>query len=84
VIRNAVVSASRMITDFRVVQTAPNAVTLTLPPPLAAEVPAARQALQDLFARHGARPQISTLTARLSPPHGGKLRRVTRSIGSAP
>ncbi len=82
VIRNTVVSASRLITDFRVVQTAPDAMALTLPPQLAAEVPAAERALQDLFARHGARPRIDTLTAPLLPPQGGKLRRVIRSTGA--
>ncbi len=82
VIRNAVVSASRLITDFRVVQTAPDAVALTLPPQLAAEVPAAERALRELFARQGARPQINALIAPLLPPHGGKLRRVIRSTGA--
>lgn len=82
VIRNAVVAASRMITDFRVVQTAPDSVSLTLPPQLAAEVPAAERALRDLFARHGAHPLIDSRTAPLLPPQGGKLRRVIRQAGT--
>lgn len=84
VIRNAVVSASRLIKDFRVVQSGPDAVSLILPPQLAAELPAAERALQDLFARHGARPQINAGTAPLLPPQSGKLRRVIRSPGIAP
>lgn len=79
VIRNAVVGASRTIRDFRVVQTSKTDVLLQLPPTDAAELGAARLALDDLFHRLGARPILSTETAPLAPPTGGKLRRVIRN-----
>lgn len=79
IIRNAVVGASRTITDFRAVQTGPATVTLTLPPQLAQDLPAAQRALEDLFARLGAAPEVRASTAPLAPPCGGKLRRVIRN-----
>lgn len=79
VIRNAVVGASRTIRDFRVVQTSKTDVLLQLPPADAAELGAARLALEDLFNRLGAQPILSTETATLAPPTGGKLRRVIRN-----
>lgn len=79
VIRNAVVSASRAIRDFRVVQTADNAVLLQLPLVEAGEIAAARAALLGLFTRLGAQPILTAETALLAPPQGGKLRRVIRS-----
>jgi len=79
VIRNAVVGASRTIRDFRVVQTSKIDVLLQLPPADAAELRAARLALENLFNRLGAQPILSAETASLAPPQGGKLRRVIRN-----
>ena len=79
VIRNAIVGASRTIRDFRVVQTSKADVLLQLPTADAAELGAARLALENLFTRLGAQPILSTETAPLAPPPGGKLRRVIRN-----
>lgn len=79
VIRNAVVGASQTIRDFRVVQTSKTNVLLQLPTADADELRVARLALENLFTRLGAQPILSTETARLAPPPGGKLRRVIRN-----
>lgn len=79
VIRNAVIGASRSIRDFRVVQTAGDAVRLQLPVSEAGALDAAKQALADLFARLGTQPQLMAETTDLAPPPGGKLRRVIRN-----
>jgi putative adenylate-forming enzyme len=78
VIRNAVVGADRIITDFRVTQTPDGAVLLTLPPEIAPALPAARQALEATFARLGVAATVQAGTAALAAPMGGKLRRVVR------
>lgn len=82
VIRNAVIGAGRAITDFRVVQTSPQNVSLSLPATQAALLPAAAASLAALFARWGASPAIQTEAARLTLPQGGKLRRVIRAPGA--
>ena len=79
VIRNAVVGAGRAIADFRVVQTGPDAVSLSLPPEQSAHSDVARTALAALFARLGASPEISAWSGPLAVPQGGKLRRVIRA-----
>lgn len=81
-IRNAVVGASRKITDFRAVQVASGGVLLTLPPGLDHELVPARDALAALFLRLGASPEILAATAPLPAPQGGKLRRVIRENGA--
>jgi putative adenylate-forming enzyme len=82
VIRNAVVGASRNITDFRATQIASARVSLTLPPGLDHELVPARDALAALFARLGADPEIAVATVPLPAPQGGKLRRVIREKGA--
>ena len=82
VIRNAVVGASRKITDFRTTQIAPSRVSVTLPPGLDHELVPARDALAALFSRLGAHPEILAATAPLPVPQGGKLRRVIRGKGA--
>ncbi|MFN7163339.1 MAG: F390 synthetase-related protein [Hyphomonas sp.] len=78
IIRNAVVGASRAITDFRVAQEAPCRVVLTLPPEAASQLAPAREALAALFAGLDAHPEIVAAAAPLPPPQGRKLRRVLR------
>lgn len=78
VIRNAVVGADRIITDFRVTQTPDGGVMLTLPPDCAPALPAAQHALETLFARLGAAATVKAVTVRLAAATGGKLRRVVR------
>ncbi len=82
VIRNAVVGASRDIADFRVVQSSDGAVRLILPPASAHALSPAAAALDALFRKLGARPDIELLTENLSAPRGGKLRRVIRERGA--
>jgi len=82
IIRNAVVGASRIITDFRATQIAPARVSLILPPGLDHELVPARDALAALFSRLGASPEIVVATAPLPAPQGGKLRRVIREKGA--
>ena len=84
VIRNTIVGADRSITDFRIVQVAPDTVRLTLPVPQAASIPAATVALLGLFRRLGARPRIHAEAAPLASPQGGKLRRVICQLEAAP
>ena len=81
IIRNAIVGSARTITDFRVIQSGRGAVSLTLPPHLAADLPAAQAALETLFVRLGAAATVHAVTAPLAPPQGGKLRRVIRERG---
>lgn len=84
IIRNAVIGASRVIKDFRVVQDAPGHVTLSLPPEASEALGPAGIALTALFEKLGARPELLTLAAPLAPPKGGKLRRVIREMGADP
>ena len=78
ILRNAIVDADRAITDFRLVQTGPDAIRLTL----AADLPSdcanrARTALVDLFVRLELAPEL-TLEQGLSLRTDRKLRRVER------
>lgn len=81
ILRNAIVGASRAITDFRLEQTGCNTVALSLPLHLAPELPAARTALESLFRRLGTAPDVSAAAAPLAIPQGGKLRRVIHTLG---
>lgn len=78
ILRNAVLGASRTITDFRLVQTAGASIQLTLPPDQANELPAAEAALARLLAGLGAEADLVLSADPLSLPSGGKLRRVIR------
>lgn len=77
VIRNAILGTDRSISDFRVVQTAKNAVELTLPKLSESHLAAACEALRMLFASCGAAPEVTAQAAELMPPSGHKLRRVS-------
>lgn len=81
IIRNAVVGASRDIADFRVVQSVDGTVRLILPPASAHALSPATAALDCLFRKLGARPEIEPVTENLAAPRGGKLRRVIRQRG---
>lgn len=78
IIRNAIVGANPAILDFRAVQTAHNAMTLTMPGESSEHLPKAASALTSLFARLGAKPDITCVAAPLPLPSGTKLRRVIR------
>ncbi|MEO1656634.1 MAG: F390 synthetase-related protein [Pseudomonadota bacterium] len=77
VIRNAVVGADRTITDFRVRQTGPQAVTVVLEPGRG-EGAYVQAALAELFAGHGCTAEITVVHEALSAPFDRKLRRVER------
>jgi putative adenylate-forming enzyme len=81
-IRNAVIDTDRSISDFRVIQTAPDAVRLLLPPGSAARLPPAIAALHQLFARLGAEVTVTGRLEPLAPPMDHKLRRVMRMQGT--
>ncbi len=77
ILRNAVLDADRRIDDFRLVQTGPQAVTLSLKPDLAEDaVTAAATALEALFARRGAAAKLTVLREPMPLDTGRKLRRV--------
>lgn len=84
VLRNTMVDCDRRIEDFRIVQTASDAVTLRLDASVPAHVePRLRERFAALFARHGCAVDLTVQFAHLEPPrHGklrhGKLRRVER------
>lgn len=78
VIRNAVVGADRTITDFRVRQTGPQAVTVVLEPGYG-EGAHVQASLADLLARHGCTAEITVTSEALSAPFDRKLRRVERA-----
>ena len=73
VLRNAVLDADRGISDFRLTQTGPSRVVLTLPDTTGLE--AATAALQALFAAHGVEVQVAAQVAPLGT-DARKLRRV--------
>ena len=77
VIRNAIIGTDRSIRDFRVVQTAKNAVELTLPMSSEPHLAAACEALRMLFASCGAAPDVSGRAIELLTPSHQKLRRVS-------
>lgn len=85
VLRNAVVMADHRITDFRLIQTDPNAVTLALPKTLAQDVgKAARGRLHALFAQRGAEAKINVTFTALPLDVSRKLRRVENNVPSGP
>jgi putative adenylate-forming enzyme len=80
VVRNAIVDASPLITDFRLVQTGPEALVLHLDPALPGAVAAAAQgAVGAACARAGAGVTV-TLQLGLEVPFDHKLRRVRRAF----
>ena len=83
IIRNAVVGASSAITDFRVVQTSPSEITLTVPTESAGALSDAASALAAMLARLGATPDIICAAAPLPLQRGTKLRRVIRERNTA-
>lgn len=82
VLRNAVLGASRTITDFRLVQEGPQAVRLSLPPGQADDLPAAEAAVTALLTRLNITATLTPVAEPLTLPHGAKLRRVSR-LGTA-
>ncbi|GAB1364168.1 hypothetical protein MASR1M32_34040 [Rhodobacter sp.] len=77
ILRNAVLGASRSITDFRLIQNAPDQLELTLPPELAdPAAQAAAQAVAHLLTRRGTRATLTLTRAPLPLDPGRKLRRV--------
>lgn len=76
VIRNAVVSRDRAISDFRVTQTGKNDVCLTLSPQNKEAVIPAIESLRSLFQTCGAAPNVTAEIADITPPATRKLRRV--------
>jgi putative adenylate-forming enzyme len=78
IVRNAVLGASRTLTDFRAVQTGAATVRLSVPPRNAADLAAAEGALRSLMARLGAVAEIESTLEHLPQPLGMKLRRVFR------
>lgn len=84
ILRNAVLDASREITDFRLVRETDGSLCLTLPPEIsegAAE--AARRAVQECLARRGieAEPRLARAPLGFAP--GAKLRRVENRLRGA-
>jgi putative adenylate-forming enzyme len=77
VLRNAVLDASREISDFRLMQEEDGSVTLVLPPELPdASAEAARSALGNTFSAQGLAPAISLRRENLPLESTRKLRRV--------
>ena len=87
VLRNAVVMADHRITDFRLIQTGPNGVTLSLPKTLAQDAgEAARRRLEALFEQRGIEAKITVSSTTLPLDVNRKLRRVENRVlhGSIP
>ncbi|TYC79854.1 CoF synthetase [Stappia sp. BW2] len=77
ILRNAVLDASRVISDFRLVQEDDGSVTLLLPPDLPdTSAEAARMALGKTLSTQGLTPEISLRRERLPLESSRKLRRV--------
>ncbi|MFN7055662.1 F390 synthetase-related protein [Hyphomonas sp.] len=79
ILRNAIVSADRRISDFRLVQEGETALRLALPPGFADLLPAAEASVQTLLNRLGAKASITAATERLTLLPGSKLRRIHRA-----
>lgn len=80
VARNAVVDADRRILDFRIVQTGPNQIVLSLPHDLPPDaVSAAAVALQRALEKAGAPGVAIELASGIEAPFDRKLRRVRRA-----
>ncbi|RWD15187.1 MAG: CoF synthetase [Mesorhizobium sp.] len=85
ILRNAVLKADRRIDDFRLVQTAPDAIELRLTPDLADEAAsAAHQAVGALLAARRATAMVNLVRVPLPLETGRKLRRVECRLGAAP
>ncbi|TPM39481.1 F390 synthetase-related protein [Mesorhizobium sp. B2-3-4] len=85
ILRNAVLKADRRIDDFRLVQTAPEAVELRLAPDLADDAAqAAFSALRGLFASRQATAVVDLIRAPLPLDIGRKLRRVECRLPAEP
>ncbi|RWB52677.1 F390 synthetase-related protein [Mesorhizobium sp.] len=85
VLRNAVLKADRRINDFRLIQTAPDAVELWLVPALADEAAiAAHQAVQSLLKARKAGATVTLVRAPLTLETARKLRRVECRLERAP
>lgn len=85
ILRNAVLKADRRIDDFRLVQTAPHAIELSLAPKLADEAAtAAHQAVRTLLAARQATASVSLMRKDLPLETGRKLRRVECRLGAGP
>lgn len=81
VLRNAVVMADHRITDFRLIQTGPNVVTLSLPETLAQEAKeAARIRLEALFKQRHLEVKIALKPSTFRLDVSRKLRRVEYSV----
>ncbi|MDX8433825.1 CoF synthetase [Mesorhizobium abyssinicae] len=85
ILRNAVLKADRRIDDFRLVQSATDAIELRLAPDLADEAAAAaHQAVLALLAARKAMATVDLVRAPLPLETGRKLRRVECRLGVAP
>lgn len=85
ILRNAVLKADRRVDDFRLVQTAPDAIELSLVPRLADEAAvAAHTAVRTLLAARQAKATISLVRKDLPLETGRKLRRVECRLGASP
>lgn len=85
ILRNAVLKADRRIDDFRLVQSATDAIELRLAPDLADEAAtAAHQAVRTLLAARKAMATVDLVRAPLPLETGRKLRRVECRLGVAP
>ena len=78
VVRNTVLDADAGIADFRVAQTGPGEVVLTLPPGPPDNLSKAETALRGLFHRLGTDTHVTAQMETLPPPDARKLRRVVR------
>lgn len=84
ILRNAVLKADRRIDDFRLIQTAPDAVELRLAPDLADDaVSAALAAVRALLALRQATASVDLVRAPLPLETNRKLRRVECRLGAA-
>jgi len=83
ILRNAVLKADRRIDDFRLIQTAANAIELGLAPGLADEAAtAAHHAVRTLLAARHATASVSLVRKELPLETGRKLRRVECRLGA--
>ena len=77
VLRNAVLDADSDITDFRLIQTGPDRIELTLPKGQSgAAIGSAKAGVEQLLQRRGAKATVTASSAPLSCGTGRKLRRV--------
>ena len=84
ILRNAVLGASRAVTDFRLVQTGPASIKLLLPPEQSGELSAASSAIERLVTSFGAEVGITASADAPLPPAEVKLRRVIRERSTLP